>query len=412
MTSAHSFSVNYSFGSLTAISDATGNLIESLSYDPWGRRRNPNDWNDYNVTSTLFDRGFTGHEHLPQFGLINMNGRMYDPFLARFLSPDPFVQAPDYSQNYNRYSYAFNNPLKYTDPDGEWAHLVVGAVIGGVVNWAANGAEFNAEGLKYFGVGALAGALGAGVGAGFGTLAAGSGSFGFMVPQGLAASGFAAGAAAGGSAGFSSGLVTGVGNSLLNGEDFSSALSEGVRSAAIGGLVGGFTGGISGGIRASRFGNDFWTGGEMAKVYRSPVGNNFGSRNGECALRCLEEFSDSYGMDQYEYDYWFKQNGSKLGVNPRELEEIIDGTGVFSSDRIFPEVNTIAKALSNDQRVLMGFNTDNGGAHAVMVNKVKIWPSGRYRIWFAETSPVRIAPYSTTSISNLGGAGFWTFFPR
>ena len=147
MTSAYSFSVNYRPGSLTAISDAAGNLVESLSYDPWGRRRYPNNWNDYNVTSTMFDRGFTGHEHMPQFGLINpaalhcialagsatanfslhsvcenqasadMNGRVYDPFLARFLSPDPFVQAPDYSQNYNRYSYAFNNPLKYTDPE-------------------------------------------------------------------------------------------------------------------------------------------------------------------------------------------------------------------------------------------------------------------------------------------------------
>jgi len=79
---------NDHLGSITAISDATGNLVESLSYDPWGRRHNPDNWNDYNVTSTLFDRGFTGHEHLPQFGLINMNGRVYDPFLARFLSPD------------------------------------------------------------------------------------------------------------------------------------------------------------------------------------------------------------------------------------------------------------------------------------------------------------------------------------
>ena len=118
MVSAHGFTVNYSFGSLTAISDATGNLVESQSYDPWGRRRNADDWNDYNVTSTLFDRGFTGHEHLPQFGLINMNGRVYDPFLARFLSPDPFVQAPGNPQNYNRYSYALNNPLKFTDPSG------------------------------------------------------------------------------------------------------------------------------------------------------------------------------------------------------------------------------------------------------------------------------------------------------
>jgi RHS repeat-associated protein len=105
-------------GSISAITDATGNLVESLSYDPWGRRRKATDWTDYNVTATLFDRGYIGHEHLPHFGLINMNGRVYDPFLARFLSPDPFVQAPGYTQNYNRYSYAWNNPLKYTDPSG------------------------------------------------------------------------------------------------------------------------------------------------------------------------------------------------------------------------------------------------------------------------------------------------------
>jgi hypothetical protein len=154
------------------------------------------------------------------------------------------------------------------------------------------------------------------------------------------------------------------------------------------------------------------TGGEKAKVYRSPVRDNFGSQNGECALRCLEESSDSYGMNQYDYDYWFKQNGSKLGVQANELEGMIDGTGVYSSDRIMPDASSISKAISNNQRVIMGFNTKNGGAHAVMVSKVKIWPSGAYRIWFAETSPVRIAPYSITSIFYFRGAGFWTFYPR
>jgi len=47
-----------------------------------------------------------------------MNGRIYDPLLGRFLSPDPFVQQPWNLQNYNRYSYALNNPLRYTDPSG------------------------------------------------------------------------------------------------------------------------------------------------------------------------------------------------------------------------------------------------------------------------------------------------------
>ncbi|NOX47601.1 MAG: RHS repeat-associated core domain-containing protein, partial [Chlorobi bacterium] len=64
------------------------------------------------------DRGYTGHEHLDAFGLINMNGRMYDPWVGRFLSPDPVLQQPGNAQNHNRYSYALNNPLKYTDPSG------------------------------------------------------------------------------------------------------------------------------------------------------------------------------------------------------------------------------------------------------------------------------------------------------
>ncbi|NOU47241.1 MAG: hypothetical protein HOO86_09285 [Bacteroidales bacterium] len=106
-------------GSYQTITDSKGNVIEELSFDPWGRRRNATDWSFTNMpTSFLFDRGYTGHEHLDEFKLINMNGRVYDPFIARFLSPDPFVQNPSYSQSFNRYSYCVNNPLKFTDPSG------------------------------------------------------------------------------------------------------------------------------------------------------------------------------------------------------------------------------------------------------------------------------------------------------
>jgi hypothetical protein len=47
-----------------------------------------------------------------------MNGRVYDPQIGRFLSADPYIQAPYNTQSYNRYSYVMNNPLKYTDPSG------------------------------------------------------------------------------------------------------------------------------------------------------------------------------------------------------------------------------------------------------------------------------------------------------
>jgi hypothetical protein len=47
-----------------------------------------------------------------------MNARLYDPVVGRFLSPDPYVQDATNSQNFNRYSYALNNPLKYVDLTG------------------------------------------------------------------------------------------------------------------------------------------------------------------------------------------------------------------------------------------------------------------------------------------------------
>lgn len=106
-------------GSYETITDEEGRVVEKLSFDPWGRRRNPDTWSYENIpTNNLFDRGFTNHEHLDIFGLINMNGRVYDAWVGSFLSPDPILQAPANSQNYNRYTYAMNNPLKYIDPSG------------------------------------------------------------------------------------------------------------------------------------------------------------------------------------------------------------------------------------------------------------------------------------------------------
>lgn len=108
-------------GSIETITNEEAEVVERLNFDPWGRRRNVTNWSYDNVPTTfLFDRGYTSHEHLDEFSLINMNGRVYDPMLGRFLSPDNYVQAPYYTQCFNRYSYCLNNPLKYTDPSGEF----------------------------------------------------------------------------------------------------------------------------------------------------------------------------------------------------------------------------------------------------------------------------------------------------
>lgn len=72
------------------------------------------------ISITIIHRGFTGHKHRTEFGLINMNGRVTDPLPAGMLSPDNNVQLPGYTRNFDRYAYALNNPLVYTDPDGAW----------------------------------------------------------------------------------------------------------------------------------------------------------------------------------------------------------------------------------------------------------------------------------------------------
>ncbi len=106
--------------SVDTVTDENGNVIERLSYDPHGKRRYPNGQDDpaNALTCDTTKRGFTGHEHLDSVGLVHMNGRVYDPLIGRFLSPDPHVQSMGNPQSLNRYSYVLNNPLSFVDPSG------------------------------------------------------------------------------------------------------------------------------------------------------------------------------------------------------------------------------------------------------------------------------------------------------
>ena len=106
-------------GSVIAVSDDTGLVREVDAYDPWGKRRFIDGRDDpANALSSVTPRGYTTQEMLPDVGLIHMNGRIYDPFVGRFLSADPTVEAQYNPQNWNRYSYVGNNPLRFTDPTG------------------------------------------------------------------------------------------------------------------------------------------------------------------------------------------------------------------------------------------------------------------------------------------------------
>ena len=106
-----------------------------------------------------------------------MGGRVYDPEIGRFLSPDPFVQYPGSAQGMNRYAYVGNNPLSFTDPSGYFikkfgkALAIVAAVAipnpilgGAVAGFLASGGQ-----LKGAIFGAIGGAVFGAIGDYFGT---------------------------------------------------------------------------------------------------------------------------------------------------------------------------------------------------------------------------------------------------
>ncbi len=133
-------------GTINTITNDAGTVVLEQNFDAWGRKRNHTNWtytaNNQYQAFNWFARGYTGHEHLTQFGLINMNGRMYDPITSQMLSPDPFNQNPNFTQNYNRYTYAYGNPLKYSDPSGYltiWDVVAVVAIVVGIILLVSTG---------------------------------------------------------------------------------------------------------------------------------------------------------------------------------------------------------------------------------------------------------------------------------
>ncbi len=121
-------------GSVWAMTDDGGAIVAEYNYDPWGLRRDPATWaryDSYEQQGAAMDRGFGGHEQLDILDMVNMGGRMYDPHMGRFLTPDPYVQAPDNTQSLNRYAYCLNNPLSLTDPTGySWQGSFFSAAVG------------------------------------------------------------------------------------------------------------------------------------------------------------------------------------------------------------------------------------------------------------------------------------------
>lgn len=97
-------------GSVVAVTNEAGQVIERFDYEPYGAIIGKPDYGGV---------GFTGHVQDAATGLTYMQQRYYDPVCGCFLSVDPVTaySSGDWRQ-FNRYAYAFNNPYRFTDPDG------------------------------------------------------------------------------------------------------------------------------------------------------------------------------------------------------------------------------------------------------------------------------------------------------
>jgi RHS repeat-associated protein len=353
-------------GSILAITNQAGAVVEKRLFDAWGSIVKVQNGAGITLAGlTILDRGYTGHEHLQSVGLIHMNGRLYDPKLHRFLQPDNNIQEPYNTQNYNRYGYVLNNPLKYTDPSGEFWHIVIGAAIGGVINWATHGFQFNAKGLAYFGVGAAAGALTAMGAAGVSSaLAGGSFTAGALGTSSAwactATSSFFSGAVIGAAGGLAGGFASGVGNSLVEGQNIGKALGNGVRDGLFGALSGGVIGGIAGGIDAALDNRRFFDGATVVKQTPPPpytLQNLQQTSDASCQATCGAIIDQSLGGNMSEMDV-------------RNMMPGYDYTGAGAGDLPFWTEYTTktgrylqASAMSDDfsTNFFNAFNSNGGG---------------------------------------------------
>jgi hypothetical protein len=272
--------------------------------------------------------------------------------LGMFTSPDSYVQAPDLSQNLNRYSYCLNNPLKYTDPTGEFWHLVIGAVIGGTVNLIANWKKIDGnfwKGVGYFGVGAAAGALGAGVGAGISSAMAG-GSFGagFIGTSNAMTTGFMSGMVSGATGGFSSGFTLGFGNGIVDNKNFSTVLGNGIKEGVIGLFSGGIIGGIIGGVDAKVHNRNFFTGAERQHIVFS-----------------IDEKGNVIISGDIERKLLTKLTTDDTNFHPED--------GLYHYEIKIPKaINGIDQTLkSNEQAGINSFSFDKTAIHITSYNPVK-----------------------------------------
>ncbi|OFX34744.1 MAG: hypothetical protein A2X08_01015 [Bacteroidetes bacterium GWA2_32_17] len=366
-------------GSITEITDNTGTLLQRMQYDAWGKRSFIT--NNIGIYNFLFARGYTGHEHLDQFALINMNGRLYDPVLGRMLSPDNYVQNSTNSQNFNRYSYCLNNPMVYNDPSGELWNVVIGAGVGALSYGVQTLITHQRFDLNNFAIAVGQGALG-----GLGSSSAKAVSVTGAIPGAIY------GAASGA---LSSGLFSGV-MAASQGQSFRSGFESGLLNGAI---SGGITGGISGYASAKEQGRNVWTGGQLYdkgkdfRFFTPPQKRD----EVTCVFYTATQADESpYGLGR---PYLVLKNGYGIelesnGVDPEiALPEL--GFDITKSKGVKDSYNFIERT-----GMPVTYSTTT---HTMIVNRIEKWSSGFFNIPFYKiyTSSSGPDPYAGQYIRQI-----------
>lgn len=399
-------------GSITHVATAYGTLVEEFAYSPWGEESTPDaldtlsvvdvvDFGDMepvdgslilpeypgegetelNLPEPLNSRlglslyvgahGYTGHEHLWQYGLINCNARIYDPSVGRFLSPDPLVQDPVSTQNFNRYSYCLNNPLKYTDESGEYWNYVIGAVLGGLSNVLANWDDIKAHGfwtgVGYFGIGASIGFLSSGAS--------------IWTANAVEACGILAGSLVGSVSGALTGggtatLTNGL-NNWMHGSEFFDNWWQETKSSFISGA---FSGAVSGGIQGYKYAKEHGASPFTNKVKGGDVTFKRKVKTGIPPQKNPEEYcyahSAAYadaGHGNHTVDKYIKAANGAKGYDVSVLTDVspsvkcVDG-GLFSE--FSDNVVKLGLFLNNPDLEMMATISGDENKHWVNIFKI------------------------------------------
>lgn len=155
--SGYTYYTQNAHGDVVNLTDETGAVTKSYTYDAFGVEQNIDDADDNAFR-------YCGEYYDSESGTIYLRARYYDPTIGRFISRDSVAGKNTDPLSLNLYTYCHNNPIIGTDPSGHWLHIAVGALIGGAselvgqlidngghfseVNWAAVGMQTFSGGLS------------------------------------------------------------------------------------------------------------------------------------------------------------------------------------------------------------------------------------------------------------------------